>query len=735
MARFETTQNSFTAGEWSPLMLGRGDLPRYQQCATKLENAVVLIQGGARRRWGTRYIAEVKDSSKAVRLMPFRFSNSQTYVVELGDLYARFYTQDTRIESPPGTPVEVVTPWTEAQLPDLEWAQYSDTAIIVHPDVVPYRLLRVSSTQWKLAAAPFVVWPSDEIGLQPSTNITAMVNGVGTACTTAAAAFLAADVGRQIIADTGTATITAFTSTTQVTVTASGFLSGTYAAGAWTITESPKTTLTLTAVKNMRGGAVTMTLGAAGWRSTDVGSYINMLDGLVEITGFSSTTVVTGKVREVMNSQAIAAAVVESESWRLEPKTWNATRGYPRAVALHEQRLLFGGTYADPTAMWASQVGLYYDLSRGVRDAAGFAQQFFAYDMSTIMHLVSAPTTLLALTASAEMSAGTGNDAAMAPTNIRPRTGSLNGASSARPAVVNNDVLFAQDGGTRVRALAYTDTENAFWSPDITWESQHLFESGIKEMAHSKDPHPITYAVLNNGTIAACAVSRQAGTLQHDVLAWSSITTDGLFESAATIRYGAEDELWLVVNRTINGSTKRYIELADWDLNTDCALTGTSGAPTAAWSGFDHLEAKTLDVLGDGIEMADQTVAAGAIRTANATTGSDRPASTLEAGLPYYSTVTLPDIEPPGNSFGGASVSVHEIIVDLVETRCLEVQENELRWHRFGPAVLDSAPPSITGKKKAPNLGWDGGAVKLRQIHPYPWHIRRVIRRYTVNEG
>ena len=727
--RSEATQHGFSSGEWSPLLLGQGDLPRYQQCAETIENALVILQGGATRRWGTRYIASAKFANKKIRLMSFRFSASQAYVLELGDLYARFYTQSARIESSPGVAIEAVTPWTEAQLPDLEWVQYADTAIVVHPDVVPYRIIRISSTQWKIQAAPFVVFPSTESGIQPASQITlSATSGAITITVTAGpVAFLASDVGRQVIADIGEATITGFVSTTQVNATATGFQSLIYASQAWTITESPKTILTLTApFTNKLNSAATLTLSLAGWRASDVGSYVLIEDGQIEITAFSTTTVVTGKVREPCKAGTVATSFAESKAWTLEPKAWSATRGYPRAVSLHEQRLVFGGTAAEPVTFWASPTGKIYDLSRGFRDAAGFTQQLFAYDMSTIMHLVSAPTTLLALTASTEMTMGTGNDAAMSPTNIHPRTGALNGASNARPVLVNNDVIYAQDGGTKIRSLAYQIAENALWSPDISWEAEHLFKLPITELCYSKRPHPQLYAVSSDGVLLSCALYRQVGVLQHDVLAWAHQSTQGSFISCAIMSEGTEGQLWLGTQRTVGGSTVTFIELADYTLNTDAAVTG-SGAPSTTWSGFSHLEGKTLNVLGDGIQKADAVVTGGAITVA-------RPITKIEAGLSFASTIKIPELELPGYSIAGSKVRVNEVIVDVFDTIGLEIQGNDQRWFSFGPAVLDQAPPALTGKRSAPNLGWDGGAITVRQVHPYKWTVRRIIRRYTSNE-
>lgn len=717
------TQNSFTAGEWSPLMLGRSDLPRFQHCAETIENAFVLIQGGARRRWGTRYLADGKVDADRVRLMPWVFSETQAYVLELGEQYVRFYASGTRIESPPGTPIEYATPWTEARLPALEWTQFGDVAILTHPEVVPYRITRVSNELWRVQAAPFIVVPSVERGQNPATTLTLSAASGAITITAGAASFRQADVGRQILADTGTATITAFTSTTVVDANASGFLATSYASGEWTLVDSPQTVLTVSGT-NTKGGSVTLTTTDPAWYASYVGDYVRINDGLIEITASTSSTVMTGRVREVLSSLTAAQA----GAWSHEPRSWTASRGYPRAVALHGQRLVLGGSTAEPVTVWGSPVGLPYDLSRGVRDAAGFNNQVVGHDMSPIMHLVSAPFGLVALTASAENSISPAGDEALTPTNFNYRLGSAHGASTARPVLAGSDLIFAQRGGLKVRALAYNDQETALWSPDLTWESEHITAGGIEELVYVDDPYPQLYGIRADGVLVSCALYRQAGMLQHEVLAWARQVTDGAFESIAAIPGPTGDQIYVSVRRTIDGVTKRYIELVDYDLPVDSAISGTNGSPTDTWAGFDHLEGEELTIVGDGIAMNPATVVGGELVVST-------PVSTLVAGLGFDTTVTLPDIEPQFESFGGEAVAVHEVVVDVVGTLGLEVQGNDLRFHRFGPSVLDAPPALVTGKLKAPNLGWDGGRITLRQIHPYPWLIRRVIRRYTVNDG
>jgi len=83
------TQRSFSAGEISPSLYARVDLVKYATGLRTCRNCTILRYGGASNRSGTQFIGEVKDSSKAVRLVPFAFNAQQTYMLEFGDTYMR----------------------------------------------------------------------------------------------------------------------------------------------------------------------------------------------------------------------------------------------------------------------------------------------------------------------------------------------------------------------------------------------------------------------------------------------------------------------------------------------------------------------------------------------------------------------------------------------------------------------------------------------------------------------
>ena len=154
MARTHAIQTNFLSGELSPLLHGRVDTERYGDAVETCENFIIKLHGGVERRGGTHYVAEVKDSSKKVRLIRFEFNRSQSYVLEFGDQYIRFFTQNGQVQSS-GSAYEIASPYTEAQLDEIQVAQSADTMYIVHPEVAPRKLVRTSNTSWALTAPSF----------------------------------------------------------------------------------------------------------------------------------------------------------------------------------------------------------------------------------------------------------------------------------------------------------------------------------------------------------------------------------------------------------------------------------------------------------------------------------------------------------------------------------------------------------------------------------------------------
>jgi len=154
MPRTTLALTSFVSGEFSAKMDGRTDFEKYSSGVKTMENFLVHPQGAATRRVGTQFIAEVKDSSKKVRLIPFEFSTEQTYILEFGDQYIRFYKDKGQILSG-GVAYEIASPYLEAELFDIKFAQSADVMYICHPNHDVRKLSRTGHTSWTLTTVSF----------------------------------------------------------------------------------------------------------------------------------------------------------------------------------------------------------------------------------------------------------------------------------------------------------------------------------------------------------------------------------------------------------------------------------------------------------------------------------------------------------------------------------------------------------------------------------------------------
>ena len=231
MPRTTLALTSFVSGELGAKLDGRTDFAKYATGAKTLENFLVHPQGSATRRVGTKFIAEVKDSSKKTRLIPFEFSTVQTYVLEFGDQYMRVYKDQGQVLSG-GSAFEISTPYLEAELFDLKFAQSADVMYICHPNHDARKLARTGHTAWTLTQIAFTDGPY----LSENTTATTITPSGTTGSitlTASASLFAATDVDRLVSFSNGRAKITGFTSATVVAATVEDDFDNTNAVSTW----------------------------------------------------------------------------------------------------------------------------------------------------------------------------------------------------------------------------------------------------------------------------------------------------------------------------------------------------------------------------------------------------------------------------------------------------------------------------------------------------------------------
>jgi hypothetical protein len=149
----------FNGGIWSEQLKGRYDLGNYKSAARTCENFIPTRYGQVEKRAGTKHLGFAKNDDKVCVLHSFQFSVNTKFMLEFGDLYIRFWSNDLQVESG-GSPLEVVTPYLEADLYELQIRAVNDVVYIVHPDYPVGKLTRLADDNWTYAAAdlslPFV---------------------------------------------------------------------------------------------------------------------------------------------------------------------------------------------------------------------------------------------------------------------------------------------------------------------------------------------------------------------------------------------------------------------------------------------------------------------------------------------------------------------------------------------------------------------------------------------------
>lgn len=163
MPKVRVNQTSFASGELSPRMRGRTDLQQYAAGVATLANMLILSQGPATRRPGSYYVGGAKSSAsnQRVRLIPFVVSSLTAYVLEFGPGYVRFYRNRGRVVDGGGTPLELSTPYTMAELRDLVITQSNDVMYICHVHHQPRKISRTSSSTFTIEAVLFENGPYD----------------------------------------------------------------------------------------------------------------------------------------------------------------------------------------------------------------------------------------------------------------------------------------------------------------------------------------------------------------------------------------------------------------------------------------------------------------------------------------------------------------------------------------------------------------------------------------------
>lgn len=672
MANTRTYSRSFNGGEVTPEFYGRIDDPKFQTGLALCRNFIVLPHGPIANNAGTEFVREVKDSTKRTRLLPFSFSATQTMVLEFGQGYFRFHANGATLVDGIA-PYEVAHTYLEAELFDVRFVQSNDVLTLVHPNHPPRELRRLGALSWVLADIVFGTTAPAPSGLTATAN-------VPTPVPTYLRAYNYLVTG---IVGTQESYLPPF-----ATCTNNLDAEGASNSLAWSAAPGP----------------------------VDYYKVYRLQSGVYAFIG--TTTDLAFKDEGISPDVSITPARYQNP--------FVGPGNYPSAVAYFEQRRVFGGGINTPQTLVLTRSGTEADLATSIpsRDDDAITFRVASLETNTIAHLVSLQE-LLALTTSAEARV-TSDGAALTPATVGFKFQSYVGAGPARPQLSNNSLVFAAARGGHVREMGFSNDAGGFITNDLSLRATHLFDGfQIVDSAQTKAPYPMLWFTSTSGLLLGLTYIPE-----QQIAAWHSHDTDGLYESVAVVAEGEEDAQYFVVQRTINGAQRRYVErrasrrfaeLAD-AFFVDCGVR-YEGPPTIALSaGLSHLEGKEVAILADGAVQARSVVTGGTLTL-------DRAASKIVIGLPITADAqTLPfAVEIPGYGQGRPK-NLNKVFLRLFASSGVLAGPSfdKLYEAKMRKDELVGDPPKLTSGEVSIALSatWaDNGQLCLRQDEPLPLEI------------
>lgn len=742
--------SSFNAGELSPKMLSRSDVSQYAKGCRTLTNFIVTPYGAVEKRPGLKFIAEAKYPDKDIRLIRFAYSRDITYLCEFGDRYIRFYQAGTLIS-------EIASPYSATDLSALQYVQSADVMTLVHPRHPVMELKRPAADEFVLTEKIFQYPPVLEPNLDDNSFITPSAREGNITLTATKDVFAAGNAGGffQLIH-------TRKENEIKYDFTADGVTDPLEVFGYWSFVTRGTWTGTVTIQRSFDGGttwndfrvyssAKDSNTSTDGNEENENTLYrVQMEDYSASDTGtlklcriqlvnpdFSTTGIV--KITSVTDAKNAAGTVIrklgaaeKTNDWN--EGAWNIRRGFPRTVAYFEERMVFGGTEYKPQTVWASKTGDWDNFLLGDRDADALEFTLASDTVNTICWLCQHDALIIGTVDSEWTLKSSSQDSALTPSNFAVKRQSVYGSAGIAGQMVGETVLFVQQGARKVREFAYSYEKDGYVSPDMTILADHITASGIKEAALQQLPDNILWCVLHDGTVAALTYERD-----QEIIGWHRHSTDGKFLSVCTMPQESENRVFFAVKRdgrvTIEVMASRTFDKVSDIFFVDSGVT-FYGTKLREISGLDHLEGKTICVVGDGAVQTPKTVAEGKIKI-------DTPSNTVTVGLPYTSLVSPMPIELEMQN--GSSI-LRKKAVGTLKARIYNSVGGWMRcgqgqWQRIisRDVLYDNMDNAIVPKNEVVSLNMLSGsddsiAIEVMQDEPAPFNLSCLVALYDIGE-
>ena len=742
MARIRIPQNSFQFGEISPALTSRTDSPIYTNSAEKVRNFFIRGEGGVVKRPGTKrwhsFASSPAYSSslrQTVRIEPFIFSDDEQYIIAFSNTQIDIF----QISPTDATVSKIQTITSQSWLvntsssPYLEeytFAQQGDVMFICHQTIGTRKITRTSLTSFAVTTFAFETsvdsqhifqpyYPFQALGVTISSNAT---TGSGKTLTTSADYFVSGHVGSYLKIGDAEALITGFTNATTVTATILGTLRQQLDNDALKTAEGSGTIQVTHALHGLAVGA-SIVIDRAG---TVGGVAIGNINGTRTITAVVDENIYEftagGSATASSSADGGGAPRIATGSATTEwsEQSYSSVRGFPGAVTLHQNRLWFGGTLAQPDGIWGSKTGQYFNFD------VGTAEDNDALDLTanvgeifTIRHLVS-NRDLQVFTTGAELFVQAPTDKPVTPANAQIRRQTPYGSSFVRPTVFDGATLFIQKTGTALREFVFTDAEASYTSVAVSQLAPHLIVDPVQQASVKgalSRSESYDFILNSDGTIAVFYSIRG-----DNKAGWSLWDTTGKWHSICSVH----ERLFVASARDDgSGTTKLFLEEFQVDMPMDfCNVFSASN------SVFGSLTAHFAN--GAVVKAISGNDFLGEFTIANAQIDASLAKASVSTGFIGYAftplITTLPvDAGVQGGPLTGEPRRVSRVVLDLNSTLAVSVNNKDLIFRNVTDDMSNDRI-AITGKEEFRILGYSRDPrVSISQSFPFSLQINGMI--------
>ncbi|MGH9811528.1 MAG: hypothetical protein ACRD4T_00180 [Candidatus Acidiferrales bacterium] len=722
-------QTNFGSGELAPLYWGRTDLEAWATGLRRCRNFFLSKQGAAVSRSGTQYLSNFGNDVK-VRLVPFIFSDTQTYVLAFVSGRVDIFSSGAFVAS-------VASPYVAAELPRLQWAQVGDVVTLCHPNHAPRELTRASHSSWSMAVVSFD---------RPTATIGSATAGDRTGALLAGTAL---DGDATHPAREWRWAITELRRDSRgVLYESKAFENVTHVGGAALPARLPvypdlPITLTMFATYAQMGTDPNF-VGYLAYRGRGLYGLVGSTKDITftDAGGEPDYTKAPPQGRNPFKVFDAAGALVRTES--------------PAAVTFFEERRFFAGTTQRPGWIFGSVVGDYANFDGRLVVTADMAieAELAAHRREEIRSLVFHHR-LLVFTDASVWSGGGAGGGALTPDSMEFVVQDQVGTNtSPPPLVIEGAILFARAKGTGARALLFDLGRGGYVASDISFLADHLFtgltysagayiQTPLVDWTYQEDPWGIVWAAKGDGGLLSLTHGGERwGWARHD--------TQGQVLSVCAVPEGDEDAVYLAVQRqnlfglagnwtTLERMTSRLRRATTSDdVCVDCAVTVTqSPSKTVTHANLSVLADLNVFVVSKSNPPYGPLLVTGG----NTVTLPEVPLANSGGNwVGWIGLLYTPELELLDVAQGEARMKQKTVVrvgLEVDQSKGLHVGpdfENLVEWQQRQVSGGYGVPSAATELVEVyPKASWNNnGRAALRQTLPLPVTVVGVTRELEV---